>query len=56
LRKAIQPQPQIINGVIFASYESDGLIYRASAIEQRQEVLIVSFAANQSKKIDLNCL
>jgi hypothetical protein len=49
----LQLVPKLINGVICASYDFEGITYRASSIEQRQDIVINNFTANQVKRIDL---
>lgn len=44
---------QLINGVNFASYELDTLIYRAEPIKQRQHLIIPKLSKNQVIRVDL---
>lgn len=53
MTKLLKLVPTIIEGVIKAAYNLDGVTYGASDIEQRQSVVINGFTANTPKRVDL---
>ena len=47
--------PKIINGIVFASYEIEGFLYRAEPIKRKQDIVIMGMTKNQNIAIIHGC-